>query len=272
MKNYMKKKGELKMFIERILANKPKNCPRCGQEAIKQDWNNMRCSWSVCRHKFTLIEKTIFYGTKTKPWKILRILDLWLLKMPVGLISSVVRVNKKVISRILKNVEGIIPKYYEKLGKIGSFNTIVEIDESKFGKRKYNRGHSVEGVWVLGMVERSEDRKIILMAVDDRKKDTLLEKIRNSVDQESDIFTDCWKSYNGLNDIFNSHSTVNHSLNFVDPTTGVHTNTIEGTWFAVKSQIPNRNRTKNNVNLYLLRFMLIRNSKNNALEELINLF
>ncbi|KAG1435618.1 hypothetical protein G6F56_013903 [Rhizopus delemar] len=29
----------------------------------------------------------------------------------------------------------------------------VQIDESKFGKRKYHRGHRVEGVWVLGLVE-----------------------------------------------------------------------------------------------------------------------
>ena len=27
-------------------------------------------------------------------------------------------------------------------------NIIVEVDESKLGKRKYNRGHKIEGVWV----------------------------------------------------------------------------------------------------------------------------
>ena len=35
---------------------------------------------------------------------------------------------------------------------IGEDGIIVEIDESKFGKRKYNRGHRVDGCWVLGGV------------------------------------------------------------------------------------------------------------------------
>ncbi|KAG1125074.1 hypothetical protein G6F37_013952 [Rhizopus arrhizus] len=29
----------------------------------------------------------------------------------------------------------------------------IQIDESKFGKRKYNRGSRRDGVWVFGMVE-----------------------------------------------------------------------------------------------------------------------
>ncbi|KCZ78735.1 hypothetical protein H311_00226 [Anncaliia algerae PRA109] len=45
---------------------------------------------------------------------------------------------------------------------IGGPGIIVEIDESKFGRRKYHRGHKVEGVWVLGMVERTTSRKILL--------------------------------------------------------------------------------------------------------------
>lgn len=28
----------------------------------------------------------------------------------------------------------------------------MEIDESKFGKSKYNRGHRIDGVWIFGMI------------------------------------------------------------------------------------------------------------------------
>ena len=36
--------------------------------------------------------------------------------------------------------------------KIGGPNKIVNIDKSKFGRRKYQRGHAVTGQWVLGGV------------------------------------------------------------------------------------------------------------------------
>ena len=38
---------------------------------------------------------------------------------------------------------------------IGGEGIVVEIDESKFGKWKYSRGHKVDDVWVLEIVERT---------------------------------------------------------------------------------------------------------------------
>jgi hypothetical protein len=38
--------------------------------------------------------------------------------------------------------------------RIGGPGKIVEIDESKFGKRKYHRGSRRDGVWVFGCVQR----------------------------------------------------------------------------------------------------------------------
>jgi hypothetical protein len=48
--------------------------------------------------------------------------------------------------------------YAENPEKLGGRGYTVEIDESKFGKRKYWRGHKVDGCWVFGGVERESGR------------------------------------------------------------------------------------------------------------------
>ncbi|GBM72875.1 hypothetical protein AVEN_171656-1 [Araneus ventricosus] len=62
--------------------------------------------------------------------------------------------------------------------KIGGVRMIVEIDESKFGKRKYNRGKQVDGKWVFGGVERGSKKSFFCM-VQDRTAETLIEITKN---------------------------------------------------------------------------------------------
>jgi len=51
--------------------------------------------------------------------------------------------------------------------KLGGLGIEVEIDESKFGRRKYYKGHRVEGQWVFGMFERGTGR-IVMIPVEKR--------------------------------------------------------------------------------------------------------
>lgn len=51
--------------------------------------------------------------------------------------------------------------------KLGGVGKIVEIDESKFGKRKYHKGKRVEGQWVFGGYERTSGR-VFMVSVEDR--------------------------------------------------------------------------------------------------------
>jgi len=76
--------------------------------------------------------------------------------------------------------------------KIGGDFVEVEIDESKFGKRKYHRGHHVEGQWVFRGIERSTNR-CFLVPVEKRDKETLLQIIKDWILPNTTIISDCWK-------------------------------------------------------------------------------
>ena len=128
---------------------------------------------------------------------------------------------------------------------IGGEGVVVQIDETKLGKRKYHRGHRVEGVWVVAGVELTAERKIFLVRVQNRTADTILNIIREHVLPGSTIQTDMFRSYSQITPILGfQHQTVNHSKFFKDPVTGVNTNTIEGNNNALKMMIRPRNRTE----------------------------
>jgi len=140
--------------------------------------------------------------------------------------------------------------------QIGGPGIVVELDESKFGKRKQHRGHHVEGVWVLGGVERTRERKLFMVTVADRSAETLELEILRHVLPGSIVVTDLWKGYSQLWAKFGfDHLTVNHSENFVDPETLACTNTIEGTWAGVKIAIPRRNRVRKDFEEHLFEYI-----------------
>lgn len=72
------------------------------------------------------------------------------------------------------------------------------MDESLFGKMKYGHGHSVKGVWIVGGVERTPQRKVFLATVPYRNKDTLHILLKAYIKPGSQINTDKWRAYNGI--------------------------------------------------------------------------
>ncbi|KAM0686424.1 hypothetical protein COBT_002353, partial [Conglomerata obtusa] len=70
----------------------------------------------------------------------------------------------------------------KKKNTVGGRDIIVECDESLFGKGKYNRGRIRKSIWVVGFVERTPSKKIILCTVKKRNKKTMLNLINKFVD------------------------------------------------------------------------------------------
>jgi len=91
----------------------------------------------------------------------------------------------------------------------------------------------VEGVWVVGGIERTDERKAFIVPIQDRTKQTLLQVIRKHVKPGLIIYTDLWKGYAGLS----KDVVFQYSQHFKDSETAVHANTIEGTWNVLKTTI-----------------------------------
>jgi len=81
--------------------------------------------------------------------------------------------------------------------EIGGPNITVEIDDSKFGRRKYNRGHKVKGQWVFGGVNR-ESEKTFLVPVPDGTADTLMAVLRDWIEPGTTVISDCWSAYRDI--------------------------------------------------------------------------
>ena len=116
---------------------------------------------------------------------------------------------------------------------------IVEIDETYVGGKQRNKhddkkveGRGAKGkAPVLGM--RQRDGKVIAMPIKMTDKGTIQDIIFKHVEEDSTIYTDEHRSYDGLDLEGYEHDTVNHSEGeYVDG--DVHTNSIEAVWAVFK--------------------------------------
>lgn len=171
---------------------------------------------------------------------------MYLNKMPIDSIIKTSGVRSESITAWTSFIRQLVSDSLdEEEIVIGGPGIIVEIDETKLGKRKYNRGHRVEGVWTIAGIERTYERKIFLINVPDRTTETISKVISSFVLPGSIIYTDGWAAYvKACDDLGFEHHTVEHKYFFKDPITGVHTNTVEGLNNGIKHLIKPRNRTK----------------------------
>ena len=77
---------------------------------------------------------------------------------------------------------------------IGGPGCTVEIDETMYSRRKYNRGRIYPEQWVFGGICR-ETGKCFLYAVQNRTRETLFECITANILPGTTIISDCWKAY-----------------------------------------------------------------------------
>lgn len=241
-----------------------RECPQCnGQMALMHAREKFRCPKKNCRREESERKGSFFFGLRLPLNQILFLAYLWTNKIPPTVMKSMTGIAIQTVVDMRKYFRQLVGAHLEDLhDQIGGEGIVVELDESKLGKRKYHRGHRVDGVWVLGGVERTTAKRAFMVTVPDRTAQTLQNIILQHVRPGSTIHTDLWRGYFGLGAIQGldghalfTHLTVNHSLFFRDPETNVHTNTIEGLWNGLKICITPRGRCQDGMNERLTEFL-----------------
>lgn len=210
------------------------------------------------RHRQTtsIRENSIIIGMGISFPEFLTIAYFWFQDYPPSMAHHEVKASKPTFLRWYKIFREITCDSLERNhAMIGGPGTIVEIDESKFGKRKYHWGRVVPGCWVFGRIQRDNPKNVFMVTVEKRDEATLLPIIRKFIRPGTTIISDCWKAYTNLERNGYMHLTVNHLTNFVEQDTGAHTNLMEGSWHLAKRSLPAFGTSHENIAAYLGSFL-----------------
>jgi transposase-like protein len=218
-------------------------CPHCGSKSVgfistRKIW---QCKGKGCKKQFSVKVGTIFEDSPLG-------LDKWLCAF--WLIANAKNgISSYEVSRAL----GVTQKTaWFMLGRIrlamktGTFEKLsgeVEADETYIGGKARNmhrsrrneikRGRSAAGkAIVLGLLERKG--KVRVTVVRNAKKTTLQPVVRTHVVEGSELFTDAWSGYYGL-DADYAHQVTDHAEKYVDGK--IHTNGLENFWSLLKRAI-----------------------------------
>ena len=156
-------------------------CHNCASNVTLVN-RSYRCTNTICRKRISLYDGTIFTHSRLQCNEVMHIAYLWLAGCNNTTIVNMTGHSKQSISNFIALFRQVVSTSLDTDDTIiGGEGIVVEIDESKFGKRKYNRGHRVEGVWVVGGVERTDQRLMFAEVVERRDVATLMEIISRHV-------------------------------------------------------------------------------------------
>lgn len=241
MMTYLSDEKVARQHMEEMRWGNSPFCPHCiSTNPYKlKDGKTYRCSSASCRKNFTVTVGTVFENSKVKisTW----MAAVWLLTGHRKGISSLqlsrdLGITQKTAWFVLHRVRLIMGD-----PNPAPLSNIVEVDETyvggKFanmnrGRRKKFQEQAIDNkTAVMGLLERDGKAKLTVIG-----NNTFKEVIRQNVDTNAIIMTDTHLAYQGLNNEFAEHQTVNHSqMQFREGL--AYTNSVEGFFSCFKRSI-----------------------------------
>lgn len=220
---YLQRRGILKEF---------EHCPYCGGGRVGGvRRNKVKCYG--CRREWSVKRGSVLENIKIPLGKVLLAVKLFEMELPALRASRQLGVAYKTMLKLYDVLRRCI--YCELEGKSDCLRGEVEMDESYFGgTRKGKRGRGAANkIPVFGILERQG--KVRVEIVEDVTAQTLLKLALKKVKRGSLIYTDRYRSYDGLVALGFRHERIDHSLRFANGR--VYINGIEGFWSYAKERL-----------------------------------
>jgi len=209
------------------------------------------------------MQKKLLKNSKLSNNKISKLIQMFVLEVPACKAAVALNLNRNTAQRVYTKIRIAIVKDCE---RHSPFCGEVEVDESYFGgKRKGNRGRGASAkVPVFGLLKRNG--KVYTETVKDVSGKTLKDIIRSKVDTDSIIYSDSFRSYDGLVAYGYKHKRINHNKRF--GTKRNHINGIENFWGFAKTKLRRYNGIDRKYFILYLKEMEFRFNNRNV--DLVN--
>lgn len=220
-------------------------CPKCGSDnntfmATRKVW---QCKNKECKKQFSVKVGTIFEDSALGLDKWLT--AMWLIVNAKNGISSyeihrAIGVTQKSAWFMLHRIRIALDN-----GSLEELSGEVECDETYIGglaknMHKDKRAKNIKGrggnskTAVMGMLSRTEPRKVKANVIAWADTVTLNEQIAENIEVGSTVFTDDHGGYRAMSDQY-KHEIINHAVEYVNG--NIHTNSIENFWSLLKRTI-----------------------------------
>ena len=242
------------------LLRKELFCMDCGGEMMWArrvrciDNYAWKCTTKSCKkrdHYVSIRKDSFFYHSKLSLQNWIEAMFYWCVGLSVTQVTELMNLSRVTVIDVFNFFRKICCKHFEMHPiRLGGAGKRVEINESCFSlslKPKHHRGRANHSpVWVFGIVDLSMSPPLGYMEiVESKSAEALLPIVLKVVNPGTTIHSEQWEGYHYIQgDLGSDHQTVNQSLHFVEPATGVDRETVEVYWNKQEQRIRRLNGCK----------------------------
>ncbi len=229
---------------------KRRHCFRCNSRSISVVADG-RYLCRKCHYLFSIFTSTALSRSRLPLDQWYELLWWFAYEFTANKTAKETNLPQRLVHRCFSKIREAMFEYEEK--EMVKFFGIVEVDETYIGPKfknrrrkkrnflkrigvvKRGRGSKILQQPVFGMYQR--DGRVHIKFVRDAEKNTLQNIIRGKIELASDVYSDTWKSYNGLEQQGYNHEVIDHGNEEYVKDDDIHINGIEGFWGYLKERL-----------------------------------